>query len=226
MRNVVDMKTIIISTLLVLAPASLLSAEAVNARLQQALYEEEANQNLDAAIDAYQSILKAHEDERKLAAIASFRLGQCYRKLGRTNEAVRQYRQVLRDFSDQTNLVRLSEQNLASLGIVSGPGGTFQERLNTIVQRAAGQIVQTPGPDPETIEINRLETVIKESPDLINARSDTPPLHQAVRGHQARVATFLLEHGADVNLRDNAGNTALRSEEHRVGMNLTTRWPR
>src|SRR5262249_50707423 len=158
--------------------------------------------------------------ERKLAAIASFRLGQCYRKLGRTNDAVLQYRQVLRDFSDQTNLVRLSEQSLAALGIVNGPGGTFgivngpggtfAERLHTIVQRAAASpIVQTPSPDPETIEINRLETVIKESPDLINARSDSPALHQAVRAHQSRVVTFLLEHGADVNLRDNSGNTAL-----------------
>src|SRR5262249_3042219 len=81
----------------------------------------------------------------------------------------------------------------------------------TIVQRAAASpIVQSPGPDPEAVEISRLETVIKESPDLINARSDTPPLHQAVRGHQPRVATFLLEHGADVNLRDNAGSTALQ----------------
>ncbi|HXJ56652.1 MAG TPA: ankyrin repeat domain-containing protein [Verrucomicrobiae bacterium] len=202
------MKTILVSMLMLIAPATLFSAEAVNARLQQALYEEEANQNLDAAIAAYQSILKAHQEERKLAATAQFRLGQCYRKLGRTNDAVQQYRQLLRDFSEQTNLVRLSEQSLAALGNVNGPGGTFAERLNTIVQRGS-PIVQSASPDPETVEINRLESLIRESPDLINARADTPPLHQAVRGHQARVATFLLDRGADVNLRDNAGNTAL-----------------
>ncbi|HXJ72932.1 MAG TPA: ankyrin repeat domain-containing protein, partial [Candidatus Dormibacteraeota bacterium] len=96
----------------------------------------------------------------------------------------------------------------AALGNVNGPGGTFAERLNTIVQRGS-PIVQSASPDPEALEINRLDTLIKESPDLINARADTPPLHQAVRAHQARVATFLLERGADVNLRDNAGNTAL-----------------
>jgi ankyrin repeat protein len=187
--------------LLLVAPATLFSAEAVNASLQQALYEEEANQNLDAAIAAYQSILKAHQEERKLAATAQFRLGQCYRKLGRTNDAVQQYRQLLRDFSDQTNLVRLSEQSLAALDKGESPAGGFAERLQTIVQSAS--------PDPEALEINRLETLIKESPDLINARADMPPLHQAVRGHQVRVATFLLDRGADVNLRDNAGNTAL-----------------
>src|SRR5215472_1866249 len=49
---------------------------------------------------------------------AIFRLGECYRKLGRTNEAVAQYQRIVREFSDQQTLATLSQQNLAGLGAV------------------------------------------------------------------------------------------------------------
>ncbi len=75
------------------------AAEGVNELLQKGLFEEEANHNLDAAIKAYQSVITQQDDQRKLAATAVFRLGECYRKLGRTNEATAQYERVLRDFA-------------------------------------------------------------------------------------------------------------------------------
>jgi ankyrin repeat protein len=85
--------------------------------LQKALFEEEANHNLEAAIKAYEAVVAQTDDQRKLAATAVFRLGECYRKLGRTNDAVLQYQRVLGQFGDQTNLVSLSRQNLAGLGV-------------------------------------------------------------------------------------------------------------
>jgi len=74
------------------------------------LFEEEANDNLAAAIKAYQSVLATHDNQRKLAATALFRLGECYRKLGQTNEAVAQYQRLLRDFSDQTAFTQRSNK--------------------------------------------------------------------------------------------------------------------
>ena len=84
--------------------------------LQRGLFEEEANQNLGAAIQAYQTVANQFDKDRKLAATAIFRLGECYRKQGNTNDAATQYERILRDFSDQPTLITLSRQNLAALG--------------------------------------------------------------------------------------------------------------
>jgi ankyrin repeat protein len=84
--------------------------------LQKGLFEEEANRNLDAAIANYQSLAAQFDEDRPVAATAIFRLGECYRKLGRTNDAVVQYQRILREFSDQTTLTTLSRQNLTGLG--------------------------------------------------------------------------------------------------------------
>ena len=96
--------------------------------LQKGLIEEEANRDLDAAIQAYQLAIDQFDDQRKTAATAIFRLAECYRKLGKTNEAGLQYQRVAREFVDQTNLVTLSRKELdrmpqfrARTG--QGPGG-------------------------------------------------------------------------------------------------------
>ena len=94
--------------------------------IQRGLFEEEANQNLGAAIQAYQSVASQFDKDRKLAATAIFRLGECYRKQGNTNDAAAQYERILREFSDQPTLVTLSRQNLAALG--SAPPATRRSR--------------------------------------------------------------------------------------------------
>src|SRR5205809_7742898 len=80
--------------------------------LQRGLFEEEANHNLDAAIQAYQSVINQYDKDRKLAATAIFRLGESYRKQAKTNEAAAQYERVLREFADQSTLADLSRKNL------------------------------------------------------------------------------------------------------------------
>ena len=84
--------------------------------LQRGLFEEEANQNLGAAIQAYQSVAGQFDKDRKLAATAIFRLGECYRKQNNTNDAALQYERILREFSDQPTLVTLSRQSLSGMG--------------------------------------------------------------------------------------------------------------
>src|SRR5436305_711019 len=88
------------------------AAETLSETLQKGLFEEEANHNLDAAIKAYQSVLQQTDEQRKLAATAVFRLGECYRKLGKTNEASAQYERILQEFRDQTTLADLSRQHV------------------------------------------------------------------------------------------------------------------
>ncbi len=84
--------------------------------LQKALFEEEGNHNLSEAIRSYSAVVTQFDETRNLAATALFRLGECYRKLGKTNDALVQYERILRNFSDQENLVALSRKNLDGLG--------------------------------------------------------------------------------------------------------------
>jgi len=104
----------------------------LTALLQQGLFEEQANRNLDAAIVDYQSLATQFDKDRQLAATAIFRLGECYRVQGKTNEAALEYKRVVNEFSDQTTLATLSRQNLAGLGPVSAeaaPSGNSAAKL-------------------------------------------------------------------------------------------------
>jgi ankyrin repeat protein len=93
------------------------AADALTEKLQRGLFEEEANHDLDAAIKEYQSVVSQADEQRKVMATALFRLGECYRKLGRTNEANAQYERVLRDFSEQEQLVKLSRSLLPAQAV-------------------------------------------------------------------------------------------------------------
>jgi ankyrin repeat protein len=175
--------------------------------LQQGLFEEQANRNLDAAIVNYQTLAAQFDKDRQLAATAVFRLGECYRALGKTNEAAVQYQRILHDFSDQTTLATLSRQNLAGMGaapVVATNSGTDTPKILG---------------DDEEREIQRIQTMIQNSPDLINAPDEhghTPLENAAIHGW-LKVAAFLLDHGSDVNagkatalnLAANAGNRAM-----------------
>ena len=80
--------------------------------LQSGLFEEDARLNLDAAIRAYQTVVTQFDSQRTSAAQAVFRLAECYRKLGRTDEAKNLYLRITREFPDQAELARLSQQYL------------------------------------------------------------------------------------------------------------------
>jgi cytohesin len=181
----------------------------ITSALQKGLFEEEANHNLPAAIQAYESVVAQFDQDRRLAATAVFRLGECYRKQGKTNEAVFQYERVLREFSDHPELTTLSSQSLRGLRIsgqeavarVEGPEGGKGSKLFAETE------------DAETVEVNRIRALIKDSPDLINARKGIGEaetlLHKAASMGQARVVQFLLEGGAEVGVRNKSGSTPL-----------------
>jgi cytohesin len=260
----------IFSATLVLAAVTFCSAATNDptAILQQGLFEEEANHNLAAAMQAYETVVNQFDQNRKLAATAVFRLGECYRRQGYTNEASAQYERVLREFADQTPLATLSRQNLIALGVSlpSASGGALpnaaarqeqkrllEEEVKLVEkklaalqkQREVGAIaegevwstqrdllqlkqkiaaldagapmlqdlnVSAIAPtSTEAEEVRRIEAMIKDSPDLINAKDNNgnTPLHTAAMKGEAVVVKFLLENGADVDARDINGQTPL-----------------
>lgn len=263
------MKTFLIAAL-VLASGGLTQAATndTTALLQKGLFEEEANHNLPAAIQAYQSVVNQFDQDRKLAATAVFRLGECYRRQGKTNEAGAQYQRVLREFADQAPLIELSRQNLAALGVApqstvgtasSAASRQEQKRLleeeiklveqkldrqrkqsqNSLIspedlfttQRellelkrqmaaldagapitvSAGENTSAAPTSTEAEEVRRIQAMIKDSPDLINAqdKSGKTPLHQAAGLGQLVVADFLLRNGANIDSRDRSEATPL-----------------
>ena len=187
------MKTALI--LIVFVTTHLMAADPISDALQKGLFEEEANHDLHAAIKAYQSVLDQTAEQRKLTATAVFRLGECYRKLNKTNEAVTQYQRVVREFSDVAPLAMISRQNLAGLG--------FDRPKDSATTVATSD-------EPE--EIARIKAMIKYSPDLLNApnpSSGMTPLGSAAQNGYLAVAKFLLDNKADLEARGKGGRTAL-----------------
>jgi tetratricopeptide (TPR) repeat protein len=99
-------------------------------QLRKAIVEEEANQNLDKAIQAYKSILAQFDEERKTAAAAMFHLADCYRKQGNKEQAIATYQRVNREFADQAELAAASRNHLAqTYRTESVPSGASPEQI-------------------------------------------------------------------------------------------------
>ena len=82
------------------------------AALRKGIVEEESNHNLPAAIQAYESLLKQADADRPTVATALFRLGECYRKLGKTEQAAAAYKRVVEQYPDQARLAEQSRRHL------------------------------------------------------------------------------------------------------------------
>ena len=188
---------LVLSILLTCLARSAPGADNLTNVLQNALFEEEANHNLSAAVQAYQTIIARSDEQRKLAATAMFRLAECYSKLGQTNDANAQYRRVLRDFSDQTSLVDLSRMNLGGVNhapsatILPGDVATFDIVADGKVYHATTEF--------EAKELSSTIAQTKDSPDLVNAVvNGTVRLVFAADRDYVAVAEYLLDHGSDV----------------------------
>jgi tetratricopeptide (TPR) repeat protein len=99
--------------------------------LRKGVVQEETNQNLDAAIQAYQSVLTQFGEERKTAATALFRLAECYRKQGKNDQAMAAYRRVVAEFADQTKLAEQSRTVLAQTFKLQTPQPTSARNPQT-----------------------------------------------------------------------------------------------
>ena len=88
--------------------------ETPEALLGAAIHQQEAEGNLEAAIEGYKKFLAQYASHRPLAAKAQFRLAVCYEKLGNP-EARKAYERVIADHADQAELVAQARSRLAAL---------------------------------------------------------------------------------------------------------------
>ncbi len=88
-----------------------LSQQTAGQLFEKALYMEEAQGDLQKAIDLYQEILKQFPENREIAAKAQLHIGLCYEKLG-LKEAEKSYQKVVDNYPEQTEAVRIAKEKL------------------------------------------------------------------------------------------------------------------
>jgi hypothetical protein len=73
--------------------------------LEKAIYAEETLGNLEEAITIYRQVVAAAEADRATAALALYRLGICYQKSGRAEEAKTAFARLTSLYPDQQELI-------------------------------------------------------------------------------------------------------------------------
>jgi WD40 repeat protein len=89
-------------------------------QLQAAVNKATVEGDLKGAILDFQKILNTPGVSRPVAANALLHLGQCHEKLG-SAEARNSYERVLKDFADQSDVVRQARERLATLAKAAAP---------------------------------------------------------------------------------------------------------
>jgi Tol biopolymer transport system component len=119
------MRTVLMVTIAgLLAGAPLAQGQSAADLYQSAVQLEEVKGDLEKAIAAYRGIVERFANDRTTAGKAQLRLGICYERLGRP-EARGAFEAVIRNYSDQPDLVTQARARLASSSDRSGePGDT------------------------------------------------------------------------------------------------------
>jgi hypothetical protein len=110
-----------IALALAAAPNDVQENPGAEAQLQAAINKETVEGDLKGAIELYRKL--ADSDDHAVAAKALVRMGQCHEKLGNA-EARRAYERVVRDFSDQKEMVATAQARLAALAAAGGTAGS------------------------------------------------------------------------------------------------------
>jgi tetratricopeptide (TPR) repeat protein len=165
----------------------------VSQEFQKGLLEEEANHNLSAAVAAYERVVAQMGEQRKIGAAALFRLGEAYRKMGKTNEARVNYEKLIQEYPEQerytsaakgiigngtrarigTNLSDSSEVDRAFFDFE-----TLRAQLSVLKQKSKselGQIILTVIPDPQLRDLQR--EIKRTESELNQARYRYGPKH-------------------------------------------------
>jgi tetratricopeptide (TPR) repeat protein len=105
--------------------------ERLSDQLRKGIAQEESGRDVEQAVRTYEALLAQFDGERQAAATAQYRLAECYRKLGRKEQAIAAYRRVVREFPEQAVLVESSRRQLSeSFGLSDArPSGDAAEIL-------------------------------------------------------------------------------------------------
>ena len=107
----------IIVFLTVVLPASAEQAKSPSLLLQEGLYAEQTEGDLDKAIEIYGQVLEQASESQRLAAKATYQLGMCHLKKGDEQQAVEYFQQVVSNYATQKILVAKAQKQLEKMGV-------------------------------------------------------------------------------------------------------------
>jgi len=97
-------------------------AKPASVLLQEGLYAEEIEGDLDAAIEIYEQIIADESADESAAAQATYRIGMCYLKKGDQIKAAEQFRAVQSKFPKQGAVVTKADRELRKIRpVIGGP---------------------------------------------------------------------------------------------------------
>ena len=111
-----------------LVPAAL--AKPPSVLLQEGLYAEEIEGDLDAAIKIYEQVIAEAKEAQQVAAHATYRIGMCYLKKGEKAKAAGQFRKLIVKFPEHESLVINAGKQLAKLKPIGGFGPVMERVIN------------------------------------------------------------------------------------------------
>jgi ankyrin repeat protein len=168
------------------------AADPLSEALQQGLLAEEVQQDLDAAIASYQSVVDQHDAQRRWVATALFRLGESYRKQGKTAEAIASYRRLIAEFDDQTELARMSRHGLENLApgaaVAAGPLPPGVQRQKELLAQELSLVEQQIAEKRKQISVGRAP-----SGDLLPLQREALSLQRQMAALDATRADLLSE---------------------------------
>ena len=95
---------------------------------EKAKFTMETKGDLDGAITLFNDIIKKYPKEREYAAKSQLYIGLCYEKLG-VSEARKAYERVVKEYSDQSDIVNQAKGRLAALGTPGETKGFVTRRI-------------------------------------------------------------------------------------------------
>jgi len=114
--------SVICLLLVAMAIGSAARAESVSVLLQEGLYAEEIEGDLDATIKIYEQIVAAPGVAQRIAALAAYRIGMCYLKMGEESKAIEQFGGIVSGFPEQTAVAGRAREQLVKLGTIEESG--------------------------------------------------------------------------------------------------------
>ena len=162
------------------ATLALTHAQTSKELLRDGLFAEESEGDFKTATEKYQTLLAAFEKERKVAAVALYRLAAVKRKQGDEKAALALYQEFATKFADIEPQSTMVKENYLAL---SGK------------PLATGQA----SPNEEEQELAKLKRLRETSPDLF---PDFTEYYNYVQKGWLKPVSYLLELGADPNKDD------------------------
>ena len=88
------------------------STKPASVLLQEGIYAEEVEGNLDEAIKIYEQVISTSQQMEQSAAQAAYRIGLCYLKKSDTEQAAKQFSELISKYPNQESLVKEAQKQI------------------------------------------------------------------------------------------------------------------